>query len=247
MGYIYKKKIIHCIFILLILWGYGCSGGDDSSFISGDSGAITFGIKWPETEAAKSIAGNRCLDGTIQTITFGIYDRNGSLLVNMDDATFDCSDGGGVIEQVPTGSGIRLVVLAKGIVQYGGNELIYLRGEYSDDITVEADKTTSLGLIDTYTFTSSLLHPVSGLGVSRANLNFEWTAVTGASTYKIHVARLYPAETKDYFSDQSSFSPPSSDDVFYTFNTSYQWYVTPIDTYENYGPDSETDQFMLLE
>ena len=252
-GFKQKMKIIfRYICMFPILWICGCSGDIDSISASGDSGAITFEIKWPESDSgtelplsAASISGTDCMDDTIETVTFAIYDKHGKLLVDMAEATFECSEGEGIVDKVPAGSGIRLVVLAKGTDHHSENEEIYLRGEYPDNITVKADTVTSLGMIDTHTYTPELSYPLNGVIVKLGSLTFEWDEVPGASTYKINVSRLYPSEARDYFSNETSFTPPDSENDFFTSAGIYYWHVTAIDAYENYGPDSSSGQFSL--
>jgi hypothetical protein len=244
----HKRMILICGAVLMtMIWGYGCGGRMDSSSVPDDSGAVSFTIGWPDTGSdSKSDVGTRCMNGTVQNITIGVYDGDGRLLVDMDDATFDCSEGKGVVDNVPSGIAIRLVVLATGTVGYSTAEAVYLRGEYPDIITVERGKTTLLGTIDASGFVPGLSHPVSSEVVTKAGLQFEWTPVIGGARYKISVSKVGSSITRDYYSAETFFAPPTSDESYYTTYTSYEWTVTAIDAYGNQGVRSTIGYFVLM-
>jgi hypothetical protein len=186
------------------------------------------------------------MNGTVQSIAIGIYDEEGRLLVDMDDATFDCSEGKGIVDNVPSGIGIRLVVLAKGTVSYSTTDAVYLWGEYPDIIAVEKGRTTLLGTIDASSFIPGLSHPVSGAVVDKDTLQLEWTPVIGAARYKISVSKVGSSVTRDYYSTETAFTPPPSDESYFTTYTSYEWTVTAIDDYGNQGVRSTVGYFTLM-
>ncbi len=249
-----KKIIAGYVFFLSFLFLYGCSGDNSSEEVTGDSGAISFEIQWPdidpETElglAAISTAEISCMSSFIKTITFAIYDKDNHLLVDMADATFNCSDGEGVVEKVPAGSGIRLVILAKGFIPFTEDEVIYLSGDYPEDITVEVGKTASLGIIDTYGYTPTLSRPLASASIDLDAHSFEWHGVNGASTYKINITRQNSEDSGpvEYMTSDTTFTLPSLENDFFTAGGSYLWYVTAVDAYENYGPDTVSRHFTI--
>lgn len=245
-----KSYLLQCIFFLFISWVCGCSGEIDSSPGFDDSGAITFKIEWPDIDTENdfvrtdSFADTSCMDNTIETVIFAIYGEDGSLLIDMEDATFDCSAGEGVVEKVPAGKGIKLLILA----QSSDSEGISVRGEHPHDITVEKGKTTNIGNIETYSFRPELSNPPHLDYLIHDALTFEWDEVDGASGYTITFTQTNRPgnETKEYVSTENSFSPVFSEDVFFSAGVSYQWYVTAIDAYENTGINSKIRQFFLM-
>lgn len=252
----YQKILIKFFLFAPILLIFGCSGDSIPPPVSDNSGAITFEIKWPQVDyeselkvAALSTAEISCLSGLVTTIIFAIYDKDNNLIVDLEDATFDCSDGEGIVEKVPAGTGIRLVVIAKGkgVPPFTASEIIYLRGEHPGDITVENAKTTALGVIETYDYIPELSEPHASESIDLNDLSFEWDDVTGATSYKITFTRQIPSgeNPKEYITSDTNFSPPSSENNFFVEEGSYTWYVTAIDDYGNYGSASVSRHFTI--
>lgn len=239
-----KKALGRILLILSLFFLAGCSGDKSSNTLSDNSGGLRLQLSWPEKEVSEGTSvlaattdGFDCMSGTIQTISFAVYDSEKNLLVDLEDATFDCSDGKGVVENVPTGENIRLVVLANGYGIGMTTETVYYRGEYPDEITVENGKTTELGTIDMFDYTPELSGPGQSAIIDMDELTFEWEEVTGAASYRILFSRISPtgADPVEYETSDVSFSAPSSEDDFFVINGSYTWSVAAIDGFGNQG------------
>ncbi|MBU0995323.1 MAG: hypothetical protein KJ737_22735 [Proteobacteria bacterium] len=252
-----QRKIFFGITLFLSLFlMHGCAGDENTADGSTGMGGIAFKIRWPDVNleekssvANRTLTENNCLYGTIRTVVFAIYDKDKNLLVDLEDATFNCSDGEGIVDQVPTGSGIRLVVLANGYNPLTIKEEPFLRGEYGEEITVEADKTTELGTIEAYDFVPNLTDPFQSDRLENDELSFEWTNVAGALTYRIKFTRMSPpgAVPIEFNTSGVSISLDSPDADFFVEDGLYTWSVAAIDAYGNYGADSAARYFTYID
>ncbi|MBU0995332.1 MAG: hypothetical protein KJ737_22780 [Proteobacteria bacterium] len=251
-----QRNIVLGVMLLGVLFlMVGCAGNETAAGGATETGAITFEIRWPDVNrqsdmiaAALTTTEADCMSGTIRTVIFAIYDKDNNLLVDLEDATFNCSDGEGIVDQVPAGSGIRLVVLANGYNPLTMTEEPFLRGEYVEDITVEADKTTELGIILTYDFEANLTAPSNGAMLSKDQLSFKWTDVEGASTYRIQFTRmnLTGIDPIEFVTSDTSLSIDYQEYDFFVESGLYAWSVAAIDEYGNYGKDSSTRNFIMF-
>ncbi|MFH2063676.1 MAG: Ig-like domain-containing protein [Pseudomonadota bacterium] len=134
--------------IVVLLWTLTGCGSDSASDNELDThtvqtGSISFRVKWgndPDAtpsslRKAQSPSGDVCIDYAIETVAAAVYNSEDQSLVT---ASFPCSSHSGVMNKVPVGSGMRLMV--EGLV---GPDVLW-RGELSD-ITVTAGQTQPVG------------------------------------------------------------------------------------------------------
>ncbi len=104
-----------------ILWAFlfflsACGDSpDNSSQTSSDTGSIAFSLAWEDTTseravvpaAALSPSGDVCVDYAIDTISADVYNSSHTVIAS---ASWPCSDHQGTISDVPTGSGMYLIL-----------------------------------------------------------------------------------------------------------------------------------------
>ena len=139
-------RLAATLFLLFMLAGCGSDATSESEVeIHGTSqtGSIAFHIKWgrnPDADRAsyrkaQSPSGDVCVDYGIETVAAAVYDTANQSLMT---ASFPCSEHSGVINGVPIGSGMRLMI--EGLT---GSNVLW-RGEVTD-ITVAAGQTQPVG------------------------------------------------------------------------------------------------------
>ena len=161
-------------FALFILLLSAC-GSETRSDATGD-GSIAFGIEWQKNPASSNskllLSPSDCSD--ISTVEAKVYDANNINIAN--GGPWVCSAHSGTITGVPSGSNVRLVILAKNAA---GDILYY--GEQTA-ITVTAGQTTNVGPITASSFSPTGVTATAG----NAQVTISWTSVTGATSYNIY-------------------------------------------------------------
>jgi YVTN family beta-propeller protein len=133
------------VFICLFLF-YACGSNTETSVnASSSNGSIAFSIVWKggleisssQKAVIRSPSGDVCADYLIETINATVYNSNNAIVATK---SWPCSDHGGTIPDVPTGSGIRVVIEGRvaGIVLWSGE---------ATGITVSAGQTYNVGTI----------------------------------------------------------------------------------------------------
>jgi hypothetical protein len=149
--------------------------------------------------------------------------------------TWSCSLGGALLEDVPTGDDLRLVVIGFNADIFGFVTL------YSAEARVDVVAgQTSESTIVAEAFSVNKIYPEdNATNVDPDYITFEWEPVKGADTYRIFVT-----DREDYddpalvvFIDAETANTSFTYDDSLEGNTTYYWGVYPMDFdgYEGYG------------
>ncbi len=243
-----KNRFSGMIFVMILF--FGCADINDQyprftgTGGSAGEGAIVFLVKWPTgpnlqvNELSARELGSPDIDCSalaIETVTFTLYNGSGKYL---NEASWLCTMGEGVVNDVPAGVDIQLVVLGKRL----DSDILY-RGEVTG-ITVIPGQTSDAGVITTHIFTPILSGPLNITGVANNNFTCKWGAVTGATEYRIVV------------SENSSLSNPIvnhiTSDLAYTPSglldtTTFYWRIFSRDAYGNDSAGSGIWSFVTMQ
>ena len=109
--------ILHFALCILLILLAACGSRtwlDSSKNTSSDTGSIAFNVAWEGTtiqsavhQAAQPPSGDVCVDYGIDTMSADVYNATGTIVAS---ASWSCSDHQGTISDVPTGSGMRLIL-----------------------------------------------------------------------------------------------------------------------------------------
>ncbi len=128
---------------------FGCGGGADSG---SQSGSYRAELIFPESIPASSKGGGEagpridCEGAGIAFIRSHIYGGGGE---HLKEALWPCAKGGGVVGDIPAGSGLRAIVTAE-----DQSEQVLLRGE-DGNITIVAGQTSTGQITMTYSNASA--------------------------------------------------------------------------------------------
>jgi len=151
------------------------------------------------------------------------------------DGTWACSLGGGLLEDVPTGNNLRLVVIGLNAQAYD-NVTIYSAETL---VNVVAGQTAIATIVAEDFYVDKDYPGPDANNVGPDNIKFEWYPVSGADTYRIFVT-----DREDYsdpalvvFIDYDTTNTSFTYDDSLEGDTTYYWGVYPIDFdgYEGYG------------
>ncbi|MGA1842764.1 MAG: hypothetical protein ACMUIU_19270 [bacterium] len=146
-----KKKIGFLCCILFILFVFACGGDIENQVPSSGSGSVAFSVEWTGLSNSRnnysSLVREKpdpidCLSAGIVYIKADVYDANDNYLVS--GGPWDCSEHGGIIDNIPSGLNRKIVILA-----YDSNGNIKYRGEVTG-ITIRCDETTDVGVIPAF-------------------------------------------------------------------------------------------------
>ncbi len=148
---------------LVFLFACSCNdspSGKPQNIIPAATGSIGLDLKWDSPlnfdlsasglqsrgkEFSVSPSGNVCQDYGITDIRADVYSDN---LIKIKSQEFTCTDNKGVIDKVPTGHGMNIII--QGIV--GGAPK--WKGETTDPVSVYAGETTTVTIVMSYDNTS---------------------------------------------------------------------------------------------
>lgn len=220
---------------------------------SSETASATFSIQWqdrPVTPLASYPAESgrttvACANAGVEKIYCHVYDEADLLIAT--GGPWDCAEGRGRIEEIPIGSGRKMVVLGLDV----DGRMIY-QGQ-AEGITINPQKITDAGTIDAFWFVPQLAGPAENETVSINHFSFQWEYIQNAETYHIilseepdftnvindfEVLRPEPANPGD---PAPSFIEYKTTDILY--DTSYHWKVYAIDSFGNESSDSAVWQF----
>ena len=142
-----RSYIVLCILCISLILLSACGSGnrsDTSENTSSDKGSITFSVAWEGTtsqsavhQAAQPPSGDVCVDYGINRISVDVYNSSDSIVAS---GSWSCSKHRGTISDVPTGSGMYLIVEAtvEGSSDWRGQTATF---------RVSAGKTTNAGTV----------------------------------------------------------------------------------------------------
>lgn len=202
---------------------WGCGEGHSPS--SAQTGAIDAAIRLhasPETAhrpTAYRAAADNCGDHGIESISATVYTQNGELIAT--GGPWTCMAPSGVISDVPPGSGLIIVFLAK---DADGNVLF--RGE-KDDITVYPGATANAGAVDGYSFIPAIAFPLS---VVEEEIIVNIAPVAGATEYRVRAFDNETLETLalDVTTTETEIAFPA-----FSPNATYYWQISATDAEGN--------------
>jgi len=207
-------------------------------------GAIMFRVQWParpDLPAGAPTArasGNPEIDCSallIETVAFVLYGGDGTYLM---DASWPCMAGEGVVDDVPAGSDIKLVVLGRRL-----DSGILYRGE-APGITVVPGRISDAGAVTTHVFTPVLTGPLNISGVANNNFTCRWGPVTGASEYRVVVSAHSSLSSPiiDHVTSDLTYTPSGLPDA-----TTFYWRIFSKDAHGNDSTGSGVWSFLTMQ
>jgi hypothetical protein len=215
-------------------------GKDGSSNPSeADTGALSFKLALrPQTNkhGLSRTAVLDCVANGVEKIEALVYNPDNAFLSG--GGPWDCAAGKGSVAGIPAGNNRTIVILGK-----NDSGHVVIRGQ-KEGVDIVANQESSAGVIDCYTFVSSLKAPTDGMTAFAGALNLEWNDVAGATGYHLVVSNNSELEDpiiNDHFTT-SSFAPSGLSSA-----TTYYWKVIAQDANHNRGAESATWSFTLRE
>lgn len=163
----------------------GCAESENENV-----GSLSFNVQWQgrPVSSATSTAGPpeqalapiTCAAGGIGVVEATLYRSSGEKLAAA--VPWNCSNPVGTLNNIPVGSGIRLVVTGK-----NASGAVLYRGEQAG-ITVTYKQTTALGAIAAPPFPPVLSAPENAALLGSGRVHFAWTGAAGATSYRIQVS-----------------------------------------------------------
>lgn len=157
-------------------------------------GSLSFNVGWQERPARPSAAQAEssaqhpdqsltpvsCSAGGIARIEATLYSSPKKKLATA--GPWNCSNLVGTLNNIPVGSGIRLVITGKN----ESGDVLY-RGERTG-IAVNYHQTAAIGTIAAPPFTPVLSSPENAAMLGSGLVNFAWIGASGATSYRIQIA-----------------------------------------------------------
>jgi hypothetical protein len=156
-------------------------------------GSLAFNVGWqdrpvrtstPQAESAQhpdqSLAPVSCSAGGIARIEATLYSSPKKKLATA--GPWNCSNLVGTLNNIPVGSGIKLVITGKN----ESGDVLY-RGERTG-IAVNYHQTSDLGTVAAPPFTPLLSSPANAAMLGSGLVNFAWIGASGATSYRIQIA-----------------------------------------------------------
>jgi hypothetical protein len=178
----------------------GCTESENENV-----GSLSFNVEWqdrlvrpstpqaevPAQRAVQSLTPVSCAAGGIAVIEATLYRSPGKKLASA--GPWNCSTLVSTLNNIPVGSGIRLVITGK-----NESGTVLYRGEQAG-ISINYHQTTALETIAAPPFTPVLSSPENAAILGSGHVRFAWTGPSGAVSYRIQV------------SDNPSFDPVAID------------------------------------
>jgi hypothetical protein len=157
-------------------------------------GSLSFNVGWqdrpvrtstPQAEPSaqhpdQSLTPVYCSAGGIARIEATLYSSPKKKLATA--GPWNCSNLVGTLNNIPVGSGIKLVITGKS----ESGDVLY-RGERTG-IAVNYHQTSDLGTVAAPSFTPILSSPANAAMLGSGLVNFAWTGASGATSYRIQIA-----------------------------------------------------------
>ncbi len=167
----------------------GCAESENENV-----GSLSFNVAWqdrpvrPSTPQAEpsarqpeeSLTPVSCAAGGIAVIEATLYHEPRKKLASA--GPWNCSTLVSTLNNIPVGSGIRLVITGK-----NASGAVLYRAEQTG-ITITYHQTTDLGTIAAPPFTPVLSTPENAAVLGSGRVRFTWTHPSGATSYRIQVA-----------------------------------------------------------
>ncbi len=256
----YNKSLLKLALISILFFLTSCSNDPDHSnnvSIHGDqeTGPLSISLNWKgadhtenqngEVRQASAVVLNEngtidCLGSNLTTIYVSIYDQSNNAFITDNGQGWNCEDHQGVILEVSSGTGRKIVCLGKD----GSGNVMY-RGEQTD-VTVIGGIAPSEAKpvnVDMKSFTTTL-SPVDDDNTANVDTpQFQWEAITNASGYQVQVSKNadFSSIQMDEQSTTSNFTTPA-----FPSSGTYYWRVRPIDIHGSEGAWSSAQPLNLL-
>jgi len=221
--------------IALLLFASACGEADYSSSEIGETGSISFSIEWrgaPTIQSTEATHRDIDCDATgVETVTFEIYDENDSYLTG---DSWDCLAHFGTVNNVPSGSNRKLVVLGK------DSSLNVLYWGEKTGISISAGQETNVGSI--------VVDPVNTAPTTPTNVSaaagdgqvlISWDSVTITTGYLIYWSTTTGVSKTFKEGKISSITTTSYTHAGRTNGTTYYYVVTAVNSYDESDESSE--------
>jgi hypothetical protein len=210
------------IFAAILLLLTGCGGGSGDTDSQG-TGSISFSVQWDRSAASRTAYPPRsdvsdCSD--VDTVSAAVYSADGSLL--QTGGPWNCSDGDGIITDVPAGYTVRVAVVGL----YGTSALYY--GQ-SPAFYLSRNSQVDAGTITAGSFIPTLLSPANGATVAPSGLTLTWQAVTGAAYYRVTIYDSDYGVVQEITAGASATPSCQPDTSAYMQDATYHWRVQTVD------------------
>jgi hypothetical protein len=219
--------------------GQGTFSVEPSESVSvSDTASASLTIRWHDALDAQPATYQRaaldCQASGVSQVVCNVYDTaSGNLLAS--GGPWNCTAGGGRIDNIPVGQYRTFVVLAEDIA---GN-LIY-QGERFN-VAISPGQVTEGVVVDAYRFVPSLITPDDGDQVDPNAFSLQWEALNNADEYLVQVAQDNEFNTVviDTTTPGAIYAPSTL-----ASSTQYFWKIHGVDLYANIGAESETRRFV---
>jgi hypothetical protein len=219
--------------------GQGTFSVEPSESVSvSDTASASLTIRWHDALDAQPATYQRaaldCQASGVSQVVCNVYDTaSGNLLAS--GGPWNCTAGGGRIDNIPVGQDRTFVVLAEDIA---GN-LIY-QGERFN-VAISPGQVTEGVVVDAYRFVPSLITPDDGDQVDPNAFSLQWEALNNADEYLVQVAQDNEFNTVviDTTTPGAIYAPSTL-----ASSTQYFWKIHGVDLYANIGAESETRRFV---
>jgi hypothetical protein len=157
----------------------------------------------------------------VDEVSAAVYSDDGSLL--QTGGPWSCTDGAGVITDVPAGYNVRVSVTGL----YLGMALYY--GQTSDLFYLGRGQSVNAGTITAGSFVPTLSSPADDATVSPNGLTLRWQAVTGADRYLVTIIDADYNVVQEISASASASPSCHPDTSGLVEDATYHWHVQTVD------------------